>query len=314
MNNLDEILKKFGESNKDIYTIVTFGSFFHLDPKKCIDSLSDLDLILFTNDVKKYRNQNKTEWLSSFPNPVLSVYVQKNDNMIYTRVMFNDFFCIDFAIVDKRLLLLSKRYIQLRNLKVFNFLLKKGGRIVNNISVLSNYLSSGYKIAYSHDKFYPVINEIANNYRLEPEGFNEEAFRVNYNGFWQNCYKIYIRIKKDDMLYGVLVGDNSLKRIIIEVLVWREHLPTKASAIFLGKNIKNWGNNYYAQIMNDLIFNVNKQEAYSTLLKNIIFYKSICKGVSDWHLPDLEKSIISLIESEINILSIQNERINNILL
>lgn len=60
--------------------------------------------------------------------------------------------------------------------------------------------------------------------------------------------------------------------------------------------------------MNDLMFNHKKEEAYATLLKNISFYKSACKGVSDWHLPDLEKSIISLLESEIKTLSIQNER------
>lgn len=302
MNNLDEILKKFGESNTDIYSIVTFGSLFHLDREKASDpSLSDLDLFLFTSDVKKYSNQNKTEWLSSFQKTVLSVYVQKNDNMLYTRVMFEDFFCIDFAILDKKLLVLLKRYIQLKKLKVFNFLLKKGGRTDNYIATFSNYLSSGYKIAYSHDKFYPVIDEIAKNYKLAPEEFNDEAFKVNYHGFWQYCYKIYIRIKKDDMLYGVLVADNSLKRIIIEVLVWRENLnPAKDSAIFKGKNIKHWGDDYYTKIKNDLMFTLNKEEAYSTLLKNILFYKSICKEVSNWCLPDLEKSIISLLESEIN--------------
>lgn len=313
MNNLDQILKNFGESNTDIYSIVTFGSFFHLDPEKCSDSLSDLDLILFTDDVKKYRNQNKTEWLSSFPNKVLSVYVQKNDSLVYTRVMFDDFFCIDFAIVDKKLLSLSKKYIQLKKLKIFNFLLKKGGRIDNSISAFSNYLSTGYKIAYSRDEFYPVINEIAKNYKLAPKEFNEEDFKINYNGFWQNCYKIYARIKRDDMLYSVLVTDNSLKQIMIEVLVWREQIKTtRDSAIFKGKKMKHWGNDYYTQIMKDLMFTHNKEEAYSTLLKNIAFYKSICKGVSDWHLPDLEKSIITLIENEINTISVQNEPIHAI--
>lgn len=302
MDNLDEILKNFGESNKDIYSIVTYGSLFHLDRQKSSDPLlSDLDLFLFTNDVKKYKDQDNTEWLSSFPSPVLSVHVQNADNLIYTRVMFEDLFCIDFAILDKKLLLLLKRYIQLKKLKVFNFLLKKGGRTDNYISTFSNYLSSGYKIPYSHNKFYPVINEIAKNYRLAPDEFNEETFKANYHGFWQYCYKIYIRIKKDDMLYGVLVADNSLKRIIIEVLVWREHLnPTKDSAIFRGKNIKHWGNDYYAQIKNDLMFTLDRKEACSTLLKNISFYKSICKDVSDWHVPELEKNIISLLESEIN--------------
>ncbi|KUJ59121.1 hypothetical protein AR687_24775 [Flavobacteriaceae bacterium CRH] len=302
MDNLDQILKNFGESNRDICSIVTYGSLFHLDRQKSsAPLLSDLDLFIFTNDVKKYNDQNNTEWLSSFPSPVLSVHVQNADNLICTRVMFEDFFCIDFAILDKKLLLLLRRYIQLKKLKVFNFLLKKAGRTDNYIALLSHYLSSGYKIPYSHNKFYPVINEIAKNYRLAPYEFNEEAFKANYHGFWQYCYKIYIRIKKDDMLYAVLVADNSLKRIIIEVLIWREQLPTNnASAIFRGKNIKHWGNEYFTQIENGLMFTLNREEACSTLLKNISFYRSVCKDVSDWHLPELEESIISLLESEMN--------------
>ncbi|WP_233899253.1 aminoglycoside 6-adenylyltransferase [Tenacibaculum piscium] len=311
MNNLAQILKKFGESNKDIYSIITFGSFFHLDREKCSDSLSDLDLFLFTNDVKKYSNQNKTEWLSSFPNPVLSVYIQKGGGITNVTILFKNFFSIDITILDKKLLLLCKKYIQLKKFKVFNFLIKKGGRIDNQISKFSNYLSSGYKIAYGHDKIHPLINEITKNYRLARKEFTVADFKVNYNGFWQTCYKIYITIKKNDMLFGVLMRDNSLKRIIIEVLVWREQINTpKESAIFRGKNIKHWGNNYYSKMKNDdLMFTLNTKEAYSTLLKNILFYKSISKELSEWHLPELEKGIISLLENEIRVKSIQDEHL-----
>ncbi|HBV14237.1 aminoglycoside 6-adenylyltransferase [Chryseobacterium carnipullorum] len=308
MNNLDEILKKFGESNTDICSIVTFGSFFHLDRKKSSDSLSDLDVFVFTDDVKKYNNQNKTEWLSSFPNSVLSVYLQQGDATVRPRVLFDNLFCMDLTIIDKKLLVLAKRYIQLKKFKAFRFLFK-ALRVDNYIASFSYNLSSGYKIAYSRDEFYPVINQLVKEYQFDTIEFNEENFKVNYNGFWQMCYKVYIGIKRDDMLYGVLANDNVLKKIIIELLVWKEQLnPHRESAIFKGKHIKKWGNDYYKEIMNDLMFNHKKEEAYATLLKNISFYKSACKGVSDWHLPDLEKSIISLLESEIKTLSIQNER------
>ena len=79
------------------------------------------------------------------------------------------------------------------------------------------------------------------------------------------------------------------------------------SAIFKGKNIQHWGGDYYSRIKNDLMFSLNTEEAYSTLLKNISFYKSISKEVSDWHLPDLENSIISLLKNEINNSPIQDK-------
>lgn len=306
MNNLDKTLKKFGESNKDICSIITFGSFFHLDRNKCSDNLSDLDVFVFTNDVKKYSNHNKTEWLSSFPNSVLSVYIQQGDATVRPRVLFNDLSCIDFTIIDKKLLLFTKRYIQLKKIKVFNFLFK-AMRIDKYISSFSYYLSSGYKIVYSHDKFYHVIEKIAKNYKLTSNEFSEENFKINYNGFWQVCYKVYIGIKRDDMLYTVLANDNVLKKIIIELLVWKEQLnPDKESAIFKGKHIKKWGNDYYKIIMKDLMFSHNQDEAYATLLKHIAFYKSACKMLSDWHLPQLEQKMISLLESEIKALPIKN--------
>jgi len=281
--------------------MISSGSFFHLNPEKCPDNLSDLDIIIFTCDIGKYSNQNKTEWTSSFPGKVLSVYIQKNNYMTNARILFNDFLCIDLTIVDKKLLLISRTYIQSKKIKIFNFFLKKVGGINNFILTFSYYISSGYKIIYGHNKIHSLVNEISKNFVPLTTAFNEEAFKINYNGFWQICYKIYVSIKRDDMLYAILKSDNSLKRIIIELLIWREQLnPKKDSPIFRGKKIKYWGNDYYEQMKNDgLMFTLNIEEAYSKLLHNISFYKSISKDVNDYCLPDLEKSIISLLENEI---------------
>jgi aminoglycoside 6-adenylyltransferase len=289
------------QNNKDILALLSVGSF----AQGTLDKFSDIDLYIFTNDVKKYIVKEDNSWF----NPI---------GEILSRMIFND----PISKVDKNMIVLDNgitydlTIVKANRLTIFKiyFLFKKlrlSFAIPNFIKLpledimqkFYSVIKRGYKVNSDNIGLKKVLSEIRDSSKVIDENeVNKNLFEKSYHYFWHCCYILSVNLIRRDFYYSILKYDREIKTELIRMIEWDTLLNDNLKDVYyFGKKIEKWGG---VELVNELyktLLENNIVQMQISLLHTIKLYKKYSYKVAEKHNyplnKDFEKFIIHFIKN-----------------
>jgi predicted nucleotidyltransferase len=233
--------KAYARQHEDVSAIISFGS----SSRTSQDEYSDLDLFIFTTQPQKYLDPQKGEWLASI-GQVLSRVVVKDavENILLNKIMMQDGFCVDVIVVDIAEFRKGKYYFLLKKYGLHT-IFPKGMRaaIDANIYQFHYFLKRGYTIVYDKVNIQKMVDVVFDQYHGKKDDENiitAEKFQQNYNRFLQTCYKMNVKLLRNDFFYAIIRLDNVLKHSLIRFIEWRILIDKEIDVYYRGAKLKQW--------------------------------------------------------------------------
>ncbi|OMP77906.1 aminoglycoside 6-adenylyltransferase [[Flexibacter] sp. ATCC 35208] len=270
-------IRNLAAVKNDLKAIISFGSTGSQNP----DRFSDLDLYVFTTDLREYLN---TEiWKRCFHN-VQSVFVRRNMEEHIVLVLLENGLCIDIVLLNEARFRTVKRYLSLKDYRVlFSMPARKKRLAKYTTEAFYDMVKRGYEILYDKIGVTDVIERIMQEHSNVPDHYrlNRDLFYKNYHQFWQTNYNMEIKLKRGDFVYAVMVLDNLAKKLLVEMVEWFAQLHNPQKDVFYnGRKMQQWCD---ASLVNELMqtfLHSDIEQMQKAVLKSLDIYRALSHQVA----------------------------------
>ncbi|HEY0067879.1 MAG TPA: aminoglycoside 6-adenylyltransferase [Flavisolibacter sp.] len=305
---LDWAVQRFRElagQNEDIQAVVSFGS----SNSQKQDKYSDLDLFLFSTDPKKYMDESDNRWLDNL-GEVLSRVIVKDvvENIQLNRIIMKNELCLDIIVVNATEFKKGAYYFFLKRMRL-SALLPRFARRAINASIMSfhSFLNQGHEIIYDRVNIENIIRQIFMQYGegKEQDIVTEKKFQHNYNQFLQTCYKMNVKLVRNDFFYAIVVLDAVIRKVLIRMVEWTvlENNPGEFTDVYYnGAHISKWGSPSIIRRLYASFPHGSREEMRAALLNTLRFYLELAGALArkkGYKLnPRLEELVLNFVAQE----------------
>lgn len=282
--------------NEDIISLVSIGSF----SQNSIDQFSDIDLYLFTNNPKKYLDNENCSWINPL-GKIISRRVFKDfqEGVDKNKVILEDGLMYDLTIIHIKKIMLISYYLKLNNIGLKVMLprfLQKG--IERSIVKFYETIKRGYKIHIDKINLKNILERTItfSETIILDKKLDQNTFFQHYIFFWQSCYTASIKLVRKDFYFTILTYDNYIKKELIRMIEWEAMLNKKSIDVFYnGLKIYDWRgeeiyHDLYGTLLSDNINNMQK-----SLIKTAELYQQFSTIVAKEYKFSLNKEFESFV-------------------
>ena len=290
IDNINNGIELLLSNNPDIISLVSIGSF----SQNSIDQFSDIDLYIFTNNPKKYLDDENNLWLASL-GKIISRRVFKDfkEGVDKSKIVLENGLMYDLTFVNPNKVKLIDYYLKLKNtglVRLFPKSLKKVAE--GNILKFNETIKRGYKIHVDKINLQSLLEKViafASTTNLN-QILDEKLFLTHYMFFWQSCYTASVKLIRKDFYFTILTYDNYMKQELIRMIEWETILKKKSTDVFYDSlKIYDWNGeeiqrDLFKTLLSDNITNMQK-----TLIKTAELYQKFSTIVSEEYKFSINK-------------------------
>ncbi|HEX8472979.1 MAG TPA: aminoglycoside 6-adenylyltransferase [Pyrinomonadaceae bacterium] len=274
-------LKDWAERNDLMRAVVLMGSSARaLNPA---DRLSDIDVLLFTTDPQKYKNEG--EWLEEI-GKLLSCYTgfQVGNNTFVKRVFFENGVGMDVTPVNVRVLDRAYRYARF-NTKLRSKLPSSfRTRREKVIRTFAFYLRRGMSVLVDKDNYGGKLSFIEAEFRYVPPGAPTlQKFEEQIHQFWQTAMRMAIKLYKREFLTAKIESDHFLKLNLLTLLEWHAKCINgwQFETWHYGRYIEKWADPKIVESLKFIYGRYDEADSWNSLLKTMELFERVCHELDD---------------------------------
>lgn len=290
IDKINEGVKLLLSNNQDIVSLISIGSF----SQNSIDQFSDIDLYIFTNNPKKYLDNENHSWINPL-GKIISIRVFKDfqEGVDKNKIVLEDGLMYDLTIIDIKKIKLISYYLKLKNVGLL-WLLPKflQNSIEGNILKFYETIKRGYKIHVDKINLKNILERtigFSNTITLDKK-LDKKIFFQHYNFFWQSCYTASVKLIRKDFYFTILTYDHNMKKELIRMIEWDATLKKKSTDVFYNSlKIYDWSgeetcDDLYGTLLSDNIYNMQ-----NSLIKTAELYQKFSTIVAKEYKFSLNK-------------------------
>lgn len=270
-------IKQLASAAHDLHAIVSFGS----AGNRNYDGFSDLDLYVFTTDLKAYLNTDT--WKRCFHN-VQSVFVRRNMDEHIVLVLLENGLCIDIVLVNVNRFKIVNRYFTLEDRGLLFLLPSRKRKFVKyTTAAFYDMVKRGYEILYDEMNLTGTVVRVmqAHNDTTDDQRLSKDLFYKNYHQFWQTNYNMEIKLKRGDFVYAVMVLDNLAKKLLVQMLEWFAQLQHPQEDVFYhGRKMQQWCDDALVNEMMQTFLHSDIEHMQQAVLKSLDIYRMLSHKVA----------------------------------
>lgn len=277
-------------TNLDIISLVSIGSF----SQNSIDQFSDIDLYLFTNNPKKYLDNENYSWINPLGKIISRrVFKDFHEGVDKNKVILEDGLMYDLTIIDIKKIKLISYYLKLKNIGL-KWLLPRflQNSVEGNILKFYETIKRGYKIHVDKINLKNILERtitFSDTITLDKK-LDKKIFLQHYNFFWQSCYTASVKLIRKDFYFTILTYDHYIKKELIRMIEWDASLKKRSTDVFYDSlKIYDWSgeetcDDLYRTLLSDNIYNMQ-----NSLIKTAELYQKFSTSVSKEYKFSLNK-------------------------
>lgn len=261
MDKIDKGIELLIKNNEDIKSIISIGSY----SQGSIDQFSDIDLLIFTDNTKKYADENYDwEAVLGCSLSVIKMGYPMSDKI---KIVLEDGLMYDLLIINMNKVKIVYTYSFLKKYKL-TWMIPKffRYRLEEVLALFYDPIKKGSKIHVDKmnvKKFISKLHLLFNDYNHHK--IDQKKFTFCYKRFWHACYPAAIKLMRNEIGLVHVRYDNILKRQLLKMIEWKILSEKKIDVFYDSKGIKEWGG----------------EDLKERFLKTVSSHENIAEGLMD---------------------------------
>jgi aminoglycoside 6-adenylyltransferase len=265
-------IKNFVHSANDIWYLGLFGS--STNNENLNDEYSDIDLIVVTNDLKKYFEDES--WLNSI-DEVWMTFTESEPHLNYweRRCVFKNGLDVDFLLIDKMKLISNS----------------------DNFPVAKNIFHKTTQMLIDKEDTGKYMEKII----LERNGFNfpkQDEFGNLVNDFYYHYLWTYKKCLRGEYWTALQCINRYMKKRTLKMIEWYEHSVhgKEYYTFYDGRYIENWIDKELLKDISLIYSSYGKESILNSLIENKKLFSKIAKAtaiMNKFKFPEIQEQKLS---------------------
>ncbi|AMP99121.1 hypothetical protein AY601_2224 [Pedobacter cryoconitis] len=241
----------------------------------------EINRIFYVDNLEKYLNEET--WENIFGN-ILSIVIRKSSIRNSVEILLNNGQLIQLKLEKVKDLYALKRIFYLKKGFPSFFISQRHKKYATQKNdFLKQDLKKGYTVlkdTIAGSDFFEVMRyKITSSEKGRP---TTAMFYKNYHCFWQNSYKLMVKLHRKDFFYAIVILDHAVKKYLLEMVKWShldEDQPAKLAADI--HPIKEWCINEMQDKLMLTLPHSNIEEMKRAIMNSMELYKEVSVQVSE---------------------------------
>lgn len=272
--------------NKRILGIVSCGSFSRGD----MDQFSDIDLYIFTDNIKAFVDQDDVYWLSNLGEVLsLRVFRDRNEGIDKIKMVLSGGLMYDLSIVSLQRFKLIDFYLGFRKLVGAKFIPTRVNRLFqSNITTFYKTIQRGYEVHHDNINLQSSIDRVIEFVQKNKSSSRilqcSEKELINRNQFFlQSIYTASVKLIRGEFFYVILTYDHYLKKELMDMIEWGKLIRNENTDVYYDAfRVKHWAGEEVNISLRDTLMMGSNLEMQQSLLRMLEIYREYNNIVFDY--------------------------------
>lgn len=241
----------------------------------------EINMIFYTDHIEKYLKEET--WRNIFDD-ILSIVIRKSSIRNAVEILLNNGQLIRLKLEKVKDLYLLKRHFYLKKGFLSSFINQRRKKYATQkIDFLKQDLKKGYSVLKDtisgSDFFEAMLYKITSAETGKPTA---AMFHKNYHCFWQNSYKLMVKLYRRDFFYAIVILDHAVKKHLLEMVQW-SHLDENQLTELVADihSIKDWCANEMQDKLMLTLPHSNIEEMKRAIMNSMELYIEVSGQVSE---------------------------------
>lgn len=245
-----------------------------------VEKSPEINMIIYVDHIDKYLKEET--WTNIF-NDILSIIIRKSKIRNAVEILLSNGQLLNLKFESVKDLYLLKRCFHIKKDFLSYFISsRRKNYAARKIDFLKQDIKAGYcvlkdKIAAT-DFFEPMMIRIISSDRGR---VTTAMVLENYHCFWQNSYRLIVKLYRKDFFYAVVILDYAVKKNLLEMIQW-SHIDMEQISELVPDthSIKDWCS---VEMQNNLMHTLphsNIKEMNKAILNSLALYIEVSGCVS----------------------------------
>ena len=309
IDNINKGIELLVNNNPDIITVVSIGSF----SQNSIDEFSDIDLYIFTNNPKKYLDDQNDLWMDSLGKIISRrVFKDYSEGVDKSKIVLENGLMYDLTFVNPNRVKLIDYYLKLRSTGLVRLIPKSLKNVAeSNILKFHETIKRGYRLHVDKMNLGSLLEKViifASKANLNQK-LDEKLFLSHYMFFWQSCYTAAVKLIRKDFYFTILTYDHYMKRELIRMIEWETIINKKSTDVFYDSlKIYSWsGEETQCDLYKTLLAD-NIENMQNALINTAEMYQKFSATVAEEYKFSINNEFENFVIAFINNIAVPKSR------
>lgn len=266
-------IRHWAAQNEDIAYVIITGS--QSRQHKQADEYSDIDISIFSRNVKWY--ENTSDWVAQIAPPIACYQDNIAAGLMGKKIFFSGEVALDVFFLDSRLLFWLFQYVRLKDQKLLYAVIPTHLKkiIDQRISFFMEYISRGFHCLVDKKDYHKRLTYIEQKCRFLPENyFNLDRVGHIVNKFWHHAWFMAVKLHRGNYFSAKIQYDNGLKYNLLYLM----ELQTKTlkgkdfETWQSGRYVEEWGESYVVSRLPYIFGHYEPDDAWNGLIETISLF------------------------------------------